>query len=113
MSSLPVKEVGLLLGNDLAGDQVFSSPIVSSVFCEVPTMVALEKEYPEVFSACSVTKPEIRQEVEVDGTPQSEESIVDLGDTLFSPLFGGASSKKFSRVALVEAQKSDPGLGLL
>ncbi|ROJ44282.1 hypothetical protein DPX16_0587 [Anabarilius grahami] len=65
-------------------------------------MVALEKEYSEVFSACSVTlsrsqqlalesegKPEIRQEVEVDGTPQSEESIIDLGNTLFSPLFGG------------------------
>lgn len=32
MSSLPVKGVGLLVGNDFAGDQVFSSPIVSSVF---------------------------------------------------------------------------------
>lgn len=49
-------------------------------------------------------KPEIRQEVAVDGTPQSEESTVDLGNTLFSHLFGGVSSKKFSRDALVEAQ---------
>lgn len=61
MSSLPVKGVGLLLGNDLAGDQVFSSPIDSSVPCEVPTLVALEKEYPEVFSACAVTRSRSQQ----------------------------------------------------
>ena len=53
--SLPIGGISLL-GNDLAGDQMRVSPVVSSEPCDVVGLVELERELPKVFPACVVTR---------------------------------------------------------
>uniref|UniRef100_A0A8C1I8K6 Gypsy retrotransposon integrase-like protein 1 n=1 Tax=Cyprinus carpio TaxID=7962 RepID=A0A8C1I8K6_CYPCA len=56
--SLPVDGVDIIMGNNLAGDKVwpdtFSSPVVLSV--PLPGSDESHKNYPEVFTACAVTR---------------------------------------------------------
>ena len=53
--SLPIRKVGIILGDDLAGGKVVVSPHVSSI-----PYSGLEKkdveEFPELFTACAVTR---------------------------------------------------------
>ena len=54
---LPVKGVGLLLGNDLAGGKVVPCPHMSSVPYKVSEKVGkLEQDHPGPFPACAVTR---------------------------------------------------------
>ena len=54
--SIPIKRVTFVLGTDLAGTQVFVTPILCKEPCEVPETKTLVREHPEVFSACVVTR---------------------------------------------------------
>ncbi|KAJ8332462.1 hypothetical protein SKAU_G00426350 [Synaphobranchus kaupii] len=134
--SLPVKGIRLLLGNDLAGSQVCVTPVVSSVPRETPETQALEKEYPEVFTACVVTRsqtrawkssPAISEEVVVcpdsvtppAGVPEPEappvdlEESVELADTVFARAVGMSEPSHFTREALVREQHQDGTLAAL
>ena len=53
---LPVPGVDLLLGNDLAGERVKSDPILSIDPVFEPLTCELEKEIPEAFPVCAVTR---------------------------------------------------------
>ena len=54
--SLPVKDVSIILGNDLAGKRVVPSPVVSARPCESDETNRLVEEFPHVFPACAVTR---------------------------------------------------------
>ncbi|KAL2089275.1 hypothetical protein ACEWY4_013963 [Coilia grayii] len=106
--SLPVEGIHMLLGNDIAGHQVCVNPVVSISPCSVPETQALEKEYPEVFSACVLTCLQAKaKEVEVK-QPKAEPGI-DLGDTVVGRLFGGCDLM-CNREALIQEQQTDPSL---
>ncbi|KAL2089323.1 hypothetical protein ACEWY4_014011 [Coilia grayii] len=64
-SSLPVEGVEVILGNNLAGDRVWpdvpSPPVVcSEVFSDVQNVDACVSQFPEVFTACAVTRAKSR-----------------------------------------------------
>ncbi|KAL2102623.1 hypothetical protein ACEWY4_001791 [Coilia grayii] len=108
--SLPIDGVGLLLGNDLAGDLVSVTPIVSSVPCESPEMVVLEEQCPDVFPACVVTRSQSKKGVE---DKEVEREPVDLSDTFFATLSELPDCQQYTREALIAGQKSDTGLMLI
>ncbi len=70
---MPVDNVSLILGNDLAGGNVFPSPIVVSkpVVCDSTDLSAT---YPLAFPACAVTRSQSR----------SFQDVVDLSDSFLS-----------------------------
>ncbi len=59
-SELPVEGVGLVLGNDLAGGKVFSSPVVVET-PEPPIKFDVASLFPSVFPACAVTRAQSRK----------------------------------------------------
>ncbi|KAJ8045540.1 hypothetical protein HOLleu_08569 [Holothuria leucospilota] len=54
--TLPVKGVSLLLGNDLAGGKVVANAILTDKPCDYNNTEQLEKEFPNLFPACAVTR---------------------------------------------------------
>ena len=54
--SLPVKDVSFILGNDLAGERVVPSPVVSARPCESDETNRFVEEFPHVFPAYAVTR---------------------------------------------------------
>ena len=54
--SLPVKDVSIILGNDLAGERVVPSPVVSARPCESDETNRFVEEFPHVFPAYAVTR---------------------------------------------------------
>lgn len=70
-TSLPVKGITLILGNDLAGGKVLPAPEVTDV-PQVCPMVDVADLHPEVFSACAVTRAQSGKTVDE----------VDLADSL-------------------------------
>ncbi|KAJ8049627.1 hypothetical protein HOLleu_02455 [Holothuria leucospilota] len=54
--TLPVKGVSLLLGNDLAGGKVVANAILTNKPCDYNNTEQLEKEFPNLFPACAVTR---------------------------------------------------------
>ncbi len=52
---LPVDNVSFILGNDIAGGNVFPRPVVISEPMECASMALVEK-FPQVFPACAVTR---------------------------------------------------------
>ncbi|KAJ8349438.1 hypothetical protein SKAU_G00245680 [Synaphobranchus kaupii] len=117
--TLPVPGVSLLLGNDLAGSQVCVTPVVVSI---------LEREHPEVFTACVVTRAlACKAEAQASEalTPISEEvpfvffskAVSKEGTTAvkgpgFSPS-SVADATHFSREVLIQEQNQDPSLAPL
>ncbi len=59
-SELPVEGVGLVLGNDLAGGKVFSSPVVVET-PEPPIKFDFASLFPLIFPACAVTRAQSRK----------------------------------------------------
>ncbi|KAL2091675.1 hypothetical protein ACEWY4_013938 [Coilia grayii] len=102
MPSLPIKGVGLLLGNDLAGGQVCISPVVCAAPCVSPEIEALETQFPAVFPACVVTRSMSKH---VSSGETSKEHF-SLSEAL--PVCA-----EFSPAALIEAQRKDGELSLL
>ena len=106
-SSLPVKGITILLGNDLAGGRVIESPKVS----EMPQMVTNEgtiKHFAELFLACAITRGMLQAESSNTPLEQNEaqdatqsstlEEQLDLADTFLgnlpddSPTFSSISA---------------------
>ncbi|KAK4327631.1 hypothetical protein Pmani_001904 [Petrolisthes manimaculis] len=67
---LPVEGVSFLLGNDIAGNKVVPNPIVTSVPTRVNNTEALEKEIPELFPSCDVTR-NMKKKAECDVVPST------------------------------------------
>ncbi|KAJ8049713.1 hypothetical protein HOLleu_02580 [Holothuria leucospilota] len=63
--TLPVKGVSLLLGNDLAGGKVVANAILTDKPCDYNHTEQLEKEFPNLFPACAVTRA-MSQKLAVD-----------------------------------------------
>ena len=54
--SFPTEGVDFILGNDLAGGKILVKPEVTVVPVAAKNPDKLAREYPEVFSACTVTR---------------------------------------------------------
>ena len=81
-SQLPMQGVDLLLGNDLASDEVVAMPIMNSIPCDNNQTKQMEKEYPSIFPACAVsTRSQAKAN---DKIPQVDN--VDLTDTFMTNL---------------------------
>ncbi|KAJ8342046.1 hypothetical protein SKAU_G00319740 [Synaphobranchus kaupii] len=141
--TLPVPGVSLLLGNDLAGSQVCVTPVVVSTPLEVPETQELEREHPEVFTACVVTRAlarkaetqasealtPISEEVPCVSATSGEKEHISLAGTVFAKAVSeeGTSAVKgpgfspspvadathFSREVLIHEQNQDPSLAPL
>ncbi|XP_022791784.1 uncharacterized protein LOC111331025 [Stylophora pistillata] len=79
-SSLPFEGIQLLLGSDLAGDKVVMNPIVTDVPCVEQLPDPVEKEIPDLYPACAVTRAMNKKKL------SDEDKVVDI-----------ASSAKFSK----------------
>ena len=90
VGSLPLVGIDLLLGNDVAGTRV--TPVVLEEPSESVEVQELEAEFPEVFTACVVTRSQAQKEVaqkqELGCHPPSgsEEMCINLSDTVFPQL---------------------------
>lgn len=87
-SSLPFEGVQLLLGNDLAGDKVITNPIVTDVPCVEQLPDQIEKEIPNLYPACAVTRAMSKRKL------SDEDKEVDLADTFISQVPEEAIPKK-------------------
>ncbi|KAJ8050688.1 Zinc transporter ZIP12 [Holothuria leucospilota] len=81
--TLPVKGVSLLLGNDLAGGKVVASAILTDKPCDYNNTEQLEKEFPNLFPACAVTRA-MSQKLAMDDnlkhpTSKSEDTVPKSG----------------------------------
>ena len=80
--SLPVRKVSLILGNDLAGEKVVGSPYVSSI----PYSGSEEKSvegFPELFTACAVTRAMSRAaqcQADTDSPVEREDTLEGLAN---------------------------------
>ncbi|MCP4254322.1 MAG: hypothetical protein GY775_13125, partial [Candidatus Scalindua sp.] len=79
---LPVPGVDLLLGNDLAGERVQPDPILSVVPVFMPLTGVLEKEIPEAFPVCAVTRSmaNVANPSVPDNPPNAPSVVADRGD---------------------------------
>ncbi|KAJ8021635.1 hypothetical protein HOLleu_38894 [Holothuria leucospilota] len=82
--TLPVKGVSLLLGNDLAGGKVVANAILTDKPCDYNNTEQLEKEFPNLFPACAVTRA-MSQKLAVDDNlkhpPSNSEDTVPKSGT--------------------------------
>lgn len=105
MTSLPIKGVTLLLGNDLAGSQVRVAPVVCVSPCVSPETEALEREFPSVFPACVVTRA------------RAKAAAPKVVETKSGGVLGiqedGPGPCELSATALITAQKEDLALSQL
>ncbi|KAJ8035328.1 hypothetical protein HOLleu_22514 [Holothuria leucospilota] len=81
--TLPVKGVSLLLGNDLAGGKVVANAILTDKPCDYNNTEQLEKEFPNLFPACAVTRA-MSQKLAMDDnfkhpTSKSEDTVPKSG----------------------------------
>ena len=110
--SLPVEGVALVLGNDLAGTQVCVTPVVCEKPCEVPETMALEREHPEVFTACVVTRAQALA-AEKGNSSEQDELSGGLADTFFARLAEVSPCSQFTREALILEQEKAPSVAPL
>lgn len=107
VASLPIPGVTFVLGNDLAGQRVCVTPLISDVPVESPETEALQEEFPAVFPTGVVTRSQAQGAQEVPR--QVEEDTPEVGVILAETFFAeDTSDQKFSRDDLVREQKSDP-----
>lgn len=94
---LPIAGIHLILGNDLAGGQVFPAPCVT----EKPTVDTCAPDSCPLFPACAVTRAQARK----------FEDVVDLSDSLLNACDSPISPAEKTPVTL-ELQPSDEMLTL-
>ena len=110
---LPMAGIDFLLGNDLAGDKIVVSPVVSEKPVEVAETEQLQVEFPGIFPDCVVTRSQARRAAQDDAdfVDVEENSGVWLAETFFKGLNDGDadagsvanSGELFSKSSLVEA----------
>ena len=84
-TTLPIKGVSLLLGNDLVGGKVVGDPKVTSKAITLVSTEKLQEVIPGIFPSCAVTRAmaEKAQEERKDCKP-STDVLVDLSDTFLN-----------------------------
>ncbi|KAK3869588.1 hypothetical protein Pcinc_025111 [Petrolisthes cinctipes] len=75
VDELPVSGVELLLGNDLAGGQVSRLPVLSNVPVNTGDTEKLERENPDFFPSCAVTRAMAKKDTEHLCSADSEANI--------------------------------------
>ena len=65
--SLPFKGVHLLLGNDLAGDEVVVNPLLTSSPCVDQPPDTIKQEIPDLYPSCAVTRTMAKKAKQNDG----------------------------------------------
>lgn len=95
-SSLPFEGVQLLLGNDLAVDKVVINPIVTDVPCVEQLPGPVEKEIPNLYPACAVTRAMSKKKL------SDEDKDVDIADTFISQVFEETAPKNLSGTKSLE-----------
>ncbi|KAK3893335.1 hypothetical protein Pcinc_002889 [Petrolisthes cinctipes] len=75
VDELPVSGVELLLGNDLAGGQVSPLPVLSNVPVNIGDTEKLERENPDLFPSCAVTRAMAKKDTEHLCSADSEANI--------------------------------------
>jgi hypothetical protein len=83
VSNLPVEGIHLLLGNDLAGDKVVVNPLVTDKPSLDQKLDPIEKEYPELYPACAVTRAMSKKALENDFHKED----IPLADTCIGQAF--------------------------
>ncbi len=111
--ALPVEGVGVILGNDLAGDRAWAEASPPNVVTQVPVPLPSKLEVgkktaesePEVelFPACAVTRTMGRVKDEAAQQAQAEAKVVLIPVPL----------KSVSHSELIQEQKSDPSVKAL
>ncbi|KAL0147780.1 hypothetical protein M9458_056923, partial [Cirrhinus mrigala] len=99
--SLPVDDIDIILGNNLGGCLVSPSPVVTVVPLPLEEPDKCLQDFPEVFTACAVTRAMARAQVE---------SPSDVSKMSVSGLFVPELPVPLSYDELVEAQGKDQGL---
>ncbi|XP_069981706.1 uncharacterized protein [Penaeus vannamei] len=83
VDNIPSDGISLLMGNDLVGDKVWLCPVVSPCPTEENNAVDLEREYPNLFPACAVTRSASRRSSPLTkaltfSTALPKESLIDI-----------------------------------
>ena len=124
---LPVPNVDILLGNDLAGsniNSIFPAPILQEQPDASAELLSLEEDLPEVFPLCAVTRSMTQAMTQADVSPglsgeldHGEIEVEKEGDYNLSLLFRPSvlpnqsfSDRRLGREALVKAQREDVSL---
>ena len=89
--TLPLKGVHLLLGNDLAGDKVVVNPLVTSTPCMDQSPDPIEKELPDLYPSCAVTRAMAKKAMLTEN-----QSDVDLTDSFIGQSFKIQITKSLS-----------------
>ena len=95
-SSLPFEGVQLLLGNDFSGYKVVVNPIVTDVPCVEQPPDPVEKEIPNLYPACAVTRAMSKKK------SSDDDKEVDLADTFISQVFEEAASMNLPGIKPLE-----------
>jgi len=105
MDKLPMGDVQMILGNDIAGRQV--EPRIQMLQCPID----LDDKVDDLYPVCAVTRAmtKDRSEVKVDKVVKSEPEV-DLSDTLFAKLDNKIGQDKITREMLIVRQQNDSGL---
>ena len=103
--SLPIEGIDVILGNNLAGERVWPVVFPSLVVSTKPSFVGIPDEsvqsFPEVFSACAVTRSMSRGELVTAPTNDNNTKYVTVFPVI--PL-------SVTRSDLINAQRDDPTL---
>ncbi|XP_041484226.1 uncharacterized protein LOC121430866 [Lytechinus variegatus] len=117
VSSLPMEGVHMLMGNDLAGERVRGSPIVSDDPVSGAETEQLQDDFPGIFPACAVTRSQLRRSKrdDAESVELSDNSEVLLAETFFQDLERRAdetesNGERYCRSSLIKAQNGDPSL---
>ena len=102
--SFPVKDVSIILGNDLAGERVVPSPVVSARPCESDETNRLVEEFPHFFSACAVMRSMTKN---AESEKKTNELDIDLGDSFFCRLVDGEPVSSMAEAVENHGKKDD------
>ena len=104
---LPFKGVHLLLGNDLAGDQVVVNPLLTSTPCVDQPPDPIEQEIPDLYPSCAVTRAMAKKAKLYDGMQD-----INLTDTLIGQSFNKEISTSLSpSQSEIQTDPSNPRSG--
>uniref|UniRef100_A0AAV2JIU0 Uncharacterized protein n=1 Tax=Knipowitschia caucasica TaxID=637954 RepID=A0AAV2JIU0_KNICA len=86
----PIDRVEFIMGNDIAGGEVYPSPEVVSRPILSTGKDELAEEHPEMFSVCVLTRAQSKKLAE-------EQGDVDLCDSVLAPVFSGVRAPPCGR----------------
>ena len=105
-SSLPIDGVHFLLGNDLAGEKVIPSPVVTDKPKIQGAIDPILVEIPDLYPSCAVTRA-MTQKAKLSKPPitNSVSSEYDLADTFLSRIFSDENNG-YSDVSMTQSSEN-------